>query len=64
LKGEELEETAEEENPNERWQPKQPVPVEYNARLPVEYFDLSLSMNVIAAFIIYGNRCLITSMHS
>jgi type I restriction enzyme R subunit len=39
LKGEELEETAEEENPNERWQPKEPVPVAYNAKLPIEYFD-------------------------
>ncbi len=39
LKGEELEETAEEENPNERWQPKEPVPVAYNQKLPIEYFD-------------------------
>lgn len=39
LKGEELEETAEEENPNERWQPKEPVPVAYNPKLPIEYFD-------------------------
>lgn len=39
LKGEELEENAEEENPNERWQPKEPVPVAYNEKLPLEYFD-------------------------
>ncbi len=39
LKGEELDETAEEENPNERWQPKEPIPVAYNAKLPIEYFD-------------------------
>ena len=39
LKGQELEETAEEENPNERWQPKEVPPIEYNERLPIEYFD-------------------------
>jgi len=40
LKGEELDEAAEEENPNERrWQPKEPVPVVYNERLPPEFFD-------------------------
>jgi len=39
LKGQDLEESAEEENPNERWQPKAVPPVEYNERLPLEYFD-------------------------
>lgn len=39
LKGEELEETAEEENPNEKWQPKQVPPIEYNPKLPIEFFD-------------------------
>ena len=40
LKGQDLEESAEEENPNEtNWQPKEVPPVEYNERLPVEYFD-------------------------
>lgn len=42
LKGEELEESAEEENPNEKswqWQKKEPMPVEYNAKNPIEQFD-------------------------
>ncbi len=39
LKGQDLEESAEEENPNERWQPKAVPPVEYNEKLPLEYFD-------------------------
>ncbi len=39
LKGQDLEESAEEENPNEKWQPKQVPPVEYNEKLPIEYFD-------------------------
>jgi len=40
LKGEELDESAEEENPNEKgWQPREVPPVEYNAKLPVEFFD-------------------------
>jgi type I restriction enzyme R subunit len=39
LKGTELDETAEEENPNERWQPKEPMPVVYNSTLPIEFFD-------------------------
>lgn len=39
LKETELEETAEEENPNERWQPKEPMPVVYNEKLPIEFFD-------------------------
>jgi type I restriction enzyme R subunit len=39
LKGTELDESAELENPNERWQPKEPQPVEYSERLPIEFFD-------------------------
>ncbi len=40
LKGHELEETAEEENPNERkFTPREPMNVVYNERLPVEFFD-------------------------
>ncbi len=45
LKGVELEESAEEENPNEStWmqqqlKKKQPVPVEYSSKVPIEQFD-------------------------
>lgn len=39
LKGQELDESAEEENPNERWQPKEVPPVEYNEKLPIDFFD-------------------------
>jgi type I restriction enzyme R subunit len=40
LKGEELDERMEEENPNEAdWKPKEPVPVAYNPRVPMETFD-------------------------
>jgi len=40
LKGQDLEESAEEENPNERsWQPREVPPLEYNKNLPIEYFD-------------------------
>jgi type I restriction enzyme, R subunit len=40
LKGEELDEKAEETNPGEiRWEKRPPVPVVYNAKLPVEFFD-------------------------
>ena len=40
LKGEELDEKIEEENPAERgWQPKEPLPVVYNEKIPVEEFD-------------------------
>ena len=41
LKGEELEEDAEESNPHESYlKPKSPVPVEYNDDYPPEFFDL------------------------
>ncbi|HCM28498.1 MAG: restriction endonuclease subunit R [Treponema sp. GWB1_62_6] len=40
LKGQDLEESAEEENPAEKnWQPKEVPPIEYNEKIPVEYFD-------------------------
>jgi type I restriction enzyme R subunit len=40
LKGTELEESAEEENPNEqKWQPKEVPPIEYNEKTPIEFFD-------------------------
>jgi type I restriction enzyme R subunit len=40
LKGEELDEKIEEENPAERsWQPKGPFPVVYNEKVPIEEFD-------------------------
>lgn len=40
LKGTELEESAEEENPNEiKYQPKEIPPIEYSAKLPIEFFD-------------------------
>lgn len=40
LKGEELDEKLEEENPNERkFQQKEVPPVEYDAKLPIEFFD-------------------------
>ena len=42
LKGEELDDSAEEENPNEKnwqWQKKEPMPVEYTAKNPIEQFD-------------------------
>ena len=40
LKGEELAEGAEDENPAERiWRRREPLPVVYNPRLPPEYFD-------------------------
>lgn len=40
LKGTELDEQVEEENPNERkFQPKEIPPVEYDPKMPVEFFD-------------------------
>ncbi len=39
LKGEELEPEAETVNPNEIAGPKEPVPVEYNPLVPIEFFD-------------------------
>jgi len=39
LKGQDLDESEEETNPNEGWQPRVVPPVEYNEKLPPEYFD-------------------------
>ena len=40
LKGEELDEGVEETNPNEiKWEPKEPMPVVYDEKIPIEYFD-------------------------
>ena len=42
LKGVEIDDSAETENPNENsfsWQKKEPVPVEYNFKNPIEQFD-------------------------
>lgn len=39
LKGEELDERAEQENPNELVQIKAPMSVVYNPRIPIEFFD-------------------------
>lgn len=39
LKGDELDEAAEEINPAEMVQPKKPVPVAYNPKIPIEFFD-------------------------
>ncbi len=39
LKGQDLDESAEEENPHEKWLPKEVPPVEYNEKLPIEFFD-------------------------
>jgi type I restriction enzyme R subunit len=40
LKGQDLDEALEQENPNERWQPREVPPVEYNEKLPIEFFDV------------------------
>ena len=43
LKGEELDESAEETNPGEiKWEKREPVPVEYNAKVPIEFFDFAI----------------------
>jgi len=40
LKGEELDEKAEEVNPGEfKWEKREPVPVVYNPKVPIEFFD-------------------------
>ena len=39
LKGTEMDESAEEQNPNERFQPREPLPVVYNEKVPMEFFD-------------------------
>ena len=39
LKGTELDESAEEANPYETFQPAAPMPVVYNEKIPIEFFD-------------------------
>lgn len=39
LKGEEIEDTAEDISPYEAYETKEPVPVVYNPKVPVEFFD-------------------------
>lgn len=39
LKGQELDETAEHNNPSEKGLPREVPPLEYNERLPIEFFD-------------------------
>ncbi|QTA79797.1 Restriction endonuclease, type I/III [Desulfonema limicola] len=40
LQGKELDENLEQENPNEKiWEKKEPLPVEYSAKNPIEQFD-------------------------
>lgn len=39
LKGSELDESAEENNPYESFQPKEALPVVYNEKVPIEFFD-------------------------
>ena len=40
MKGEEIDESEEEENPNERYLPDEPLPVVYNEKIPIEFFDV------------------------
>ncbi len=39
LKGDELDDSAEERNPNEQWQPREVPPIAYNPKLPIAFFD-------------------------
>ena len=39
LQGKELDESLEEQNPNERFQPKEPLPIVYSEKVPPEFFD-------------------------
>ncbi len=40
MKGEEIDDSDEEENPNERYMPDEPLPVIYNEKIPIEFFDV------------------------
>jgi len=40
MKGEDIDESEEEENPNERFLPDEPLPVVYNEKIPIEFFDV------------------------
>ena len=53
LKGEELSEDAEKENPAEtRWERREPMSVVYNPKIPIEFFDF-IDYNA-TAYTIYG----------
>ena len=59
LKGEELDEQAE-EIPFAEYvtaESKAPKEVVYNAKIPPEFFDCILSMNAIVLFTMYGVKC-------
>lgn len=57
LKGAELDESAEEENPNEQKSyAKEPLPVVYSEKLPIEFLISLSSMNATEVFTIYGNK--------
>lgn len=40
MKGEPIDDSADEENPNERYMPDEPLPVVYNEKIPIEFFDV------------------------
>ncbi|MEX2477697.1 MAG: type I restriction-modification enzyme R subunit C-terminal domain-containing protein [Gracilimonas sp.] len=40
MKGEPIDDSADEENPNERHMPDEPLPVVYNEKIPIEFFDV------------------------
>lgn len=40
MKGEENDDFVDEENPNERYLPDEPLPVVYNKKIPIEFFDV------------------------
>ncbi|MEX2347720.1 MAG: DEAD/DEAH box helicase family protein [Balneolaceae bacterium] len=40
MKGEPVDDSADEENPNERYMPDEPLPVVYNEKIPIEFFDV------------------------
>ncbi|HET8865744.1 MAG TPA: type I restriction-modification enzyme R subunit C-terminal domain-containing protein [Gracilimonas sp.] len=40
MKGEEVDDSVDEENPNERYMPDEPLPVVYNEKIPIEFFDV------------------------
>lgn len=40
MKGEPMEDAADEQNPNERYMPDEPLPVVYNEKIPIEFFDV------------------------
>ena len=40
LKGKEIDEAVEDKNPNEGWTPREPQPVVYNQKIPIDFFDV------------------------